>query len=107
MTKFEIIRLPLMSAEGLWVSVAPNQWNTNFDARGMLNLKSKGISHVLSFGNLLAIEIGNEEEVTAVGKTLGRMALTGVGAALFSQGRSGGMGASILDLSIRGAEKNL
>src|SRR5215204_655875 len=43
-----------------------------------------------------------EQEVTAIGKTLGRMALTGIGAALTSKGT--GLGGTLLDLSFRGAE---
>lgn len=102
MKKFDVLRLPLMTKEGGWVGTPSDQWNIVLDKAGMLKIGSKNESHVLPFGNLLAVEVGGEEQVTSVGKTMGRMALTGVGAALFSQGRSGGVGAGLLDLSIRG-----
>lgn len=105
MSKFEVLRLPLMSSDGQWMRVASNQWAASLDKKGLFKLRHRDVGHVLSLGDLLAIEVGDEAQVTAVGKTLGRMALTGVGAALFTQGRGGSVGAGLLDLSLRGAEK--
>lgn len=106
MPQFAIVRLPFLTEAGEPLSLAPNQWQLRSDLRaGSIRIQGNGHTRTLDLREVLAVEVGEEKEVTAVGATLGRMALTGIGAALVSRGRRGGFGASLLDLSVRGAVK--
>jgi hypothetical protein len=101
---FQVLHLPLFNLQGDPIVPASDSWNLRPDySRKVLQVRSGQIEHALSLQSVLAIN-GEEQTARAVGKTIGRMALTGVGAALFSKGRGGGIGAGLLDLSVRGVE---
>src|ERR1700691_106875 len=100
---FEVVRLPLLTETGELVKGAPTNITANVNA-GTIQIFFGSTCHVVNLRTVVAAEIGEEKEVAAIGKTLGRMALSGVGSALFSKGRAGGVGAGLLDLSIRGME---
>lgn len=106
MPQFAVIRLPFISEKGEPVAMPADRWQVRADLRsGRLQVQGVGHHRTLDLREVLAVEVGEEKEVTAVGATIGRMALTGLGAALFSQGRRGGIGAGLLDLSARGSVK--
>jgi hypothetical protein len=106
MARFTVLRFPFLTATGEPLSLAPSQWAADADLRGEhVRIQFGSHGRFFNFRDVVAVHISEEKEVTAVSSTLGRMALTGVGAALLSQGRRGGVGASLLDLSIRGAVK--
>ncbi len=65
-----------------------------------------GIEKPLFFSNLLAVGIDAEHQVKDYNKTFRRMAMTGIGTSMLSRGQLDGMGAGLLDLSLRGAETN-
>jgi hypothetical protein len=106
LANLSVVRMPVLTPDGMPIELAPDDWSLTPDLRSG-SIKAQGGGHFvdLDLGSALAFAISEEKEVLALGKTLGRMALTGMGAALFYQGRRGGLGAGLLDLSVRGAER--
>lgn len=106
MSRYVIARLPLLSPEGEPITADPAAWRVEPALRfGVLRLRNGSLSHTVDLRSVLAAEVSEETEVNDIRKTLGRMALTGIGSSLFWDGRRGGLGASLLDLSARGAVK--
>ncbi|WP_158809289.1 hypothetical protein [Beijerinckia sp. L45] len=98
----------MLNERGEWLDIQPATWDVRFDRRvGELSVRFAKTNEVLDLKNLLAIWFGDERQVTDVKRTIGRMALTGIGASLFSKGEAGGLGAGLLDLSLRGKEQKL
>ena len=106
MSQYIVARLPLLSPEGEPITADAAAWRVEPALRyGVLRLCNGPLSHTVDLRSVLAAEVSEETEVNDIRKTLGRMALTGIGSSLFWDGRRGGLGASLLDLSARGAVK--
>lgn len=106
MSSYAIARLPLLSPNGDLIVANPSGWQIQPALRyGVLRLRNGPISHTIDLRTVLAAEVSEENEINDLKKTFKRMALTGIGSALFWEGRRGGIGAGLLDLSARGTEK--
>ena len=106
MSTYAIARLPLLSPDGDLIAADPRGWHVEPALRyGVLRLRNGSLRHTIDLRTALAAEVSEETKINDIRKTLGRMALTGLGSSLFWEGRRGGIGAGLLDLSARGVEK--
>ena len=93
MSRYVIARLPLLSPEGEPITADAAAWRVEPALRfGMLRLRNGPLSHTVDLRSVLAAEVSEETEVNDIRKTLGRMALTGIGSSLFWVGAAGDSG---------------
>jgi uncharacterized protein YecT (DUF1311 family) len=81
----------------------PSNWIATLHGNTIvLKYKSNVLTYDLS-RDCLYLGIANQDESTDIGKTLGRVALTGLAGSLIKKGSF--LGAALLDLSVRGTDK--
>lgn len=98
-------RVVAFDSRGMPLKVPLSKWKVDFNETSEsidLRYKSTRLRYRLR-GDLEAVTKAGESSELALGKTLGRLALTGLAGSLLSQGK--GMGAALMDLSVRGAER--
>ena len=99
---FQAILVPAFSADGLVLDFPMREWSVAADEiSGTMRFSCRGHQITKRLQDVLVFQIQNAKEITDVKSTVSRMALTGIGAHLFTN-RSG-VGAGLLDLSFRGA----
>jgi hypothetical protein len=104
--KLQVHQVVAFHESGSPIDVPAERWAATFHRKSaILRLRHRG--YCLNYDlchDLICLIQTDEKQVTALGRTVGRMALTGISTRLFFGGK--GMAGAMLDLSARGAEKN-
>lgn len=107
--KFTPIRVVALDSNGLPISKDPKDWqvSVNIPAK-QLNLTCNRFQVIYRFEEeLLHVTVTNKSEEIDLGKTLSRMALSGLSASYLRKKEGSGIGGALLDLSVRGSEKTV
>ena len=105
MNKLSVIRIVAFSNKNYAIHIPLSSWGLCLNGK-ILELKGAGskVRYDLS-SDLMCIHVTGRVQETAVGKTVKRMAVTGIASSLLSQGK--GMGGAMMDLAVRGAETRI
>lgn len=98
-------RVVAFDSDGAPLKVPLSKWKADFDAKSEsinLRYKSTRLTYRLR-GDLETVTTASESQEFALGRTVGRIALSALAGRLLGQGK--GLGAAFVDLSIRGAER--
>jgi len=113
MTYFQMTFVPLMTEDGDLVNIPPTNWNVvPYLQSGYLQLSANYpniknmLRYTIDLRKVFLLNIQQQTEVNAVGRTLGRTALTGIASSIFTKGGTNPLGGGLLDLSLRGLEKD-
>lgn len=105
MNKLSVIRIVAFSNKNYAIHIPLSSWEVFLNGK-VLELKGAGSKVRYDLSNdLMCIFVTGKVEETAVGKTVKRMAVTGIASSLLSQGK--GVGGAMMDLAVRGAETRI
>jgi hypothetical protein len=103
--KFSAIQVIAFDANNRAFKLPPGNWKVRLNEQATtleLSAVGKRISYALS-SDVLCIEIQDQKQEKAIGKTMRRMALTGLASELLSEGA--GLGGAVMDFAIRGSHE--
>jgi uncharacterized protein YecT (DUF1311 family) len=106
MNNFQAAHVVAIAANGEPILCQASTWNVGLDeTNGLLKLKrgKHKLIYTLKSESIYFRLVDKREEIS-IGRTVGRMALTGIAASTFPNGKI--MSGALMDFAVRGSEKN-